>query len=139
GASGRRLGVVKDILRTRSGKVSVSRPQYLIVHEGTSAPLAGLRIDAALLNEYVRVKHHVGHGGFDYFCSVVGKTLPSYLLWRGGPPPPGIVDFHCDKVAIRFDREIPLQVGGDAEGYRREVIFEMAERPLQLLDLRARG
>ena len=33
---------------------------------------------------------------------------------------------------------MPLQVGGDAEGYRREVVFEMAERPLELLDFRAR-
>jgi len=32
---------------------------------------------------------------------------------------------------------MPLQVGGDAEGYRREVVFEMAERPLKLLDFRA--
>ena len=57
----------------------------------------------------------------------------------GGPPPAGIFDFHCDKVLIRFDREMPLQVGGDAEGYRSEVVFEMAERPLDLLDFRARG
>jgi diacylglycerol kinase family enzyme len=227
GASGRRLGVVEDILRTRSGEVSVARPLHLIVHEGKRAPFAGLGIDAAVLNDYVSMKHHVGHGGFGYFCSVVGKTLPSYLLrrgipqvevvnlggpaqhlgpdgqpigrdieagetlyrgpckiaavstvpnygfgfrafphalrapgrfqlrvtaigvpkilanlrtlWRGGPAPAGILDFHCDKIAIRFDREMPLQVGGDAEGYRREVMFEMAERPLQLLDFRARG
>ena len=55
-------------------------------------------------------------------------------LWKGGPPPQGVVDFHCEKALIRFDREMPLQVGGDAEGYRREVTFEMAERPVELLD-----
>ena len=60
-------------------------------------------------------------------------------IWRGGPPPAGVLDFHCDKVLIKFDREMPLQVGGDAEGYRREVVLEMAERPLDLLDFRARG
>jgi hypothetical protein len=37
-------------------------------------------------------------------------------------------------VAIRFDREMPLQVGGDAEGYRREVVLGMCEQPLELLD-----
>ena len=226
GASGRRLGVVEDILRTRSGEVSVARPLHLLAHEGKRAPFAGLGIDAAVLNDYVQVKERLGPGGFGYFCSVVGKTLPAYALqrgvpnvevvnlggraqhlgpdgkplgrefgrgevlyrgpckiaavgtvpnygfgfrifpyalrapgrfqlrltaigvpkilanlrtlWRGGPAPAGILDFHCDKVRIRFDREMPLQVGGDAEGYRREVIFEMAERPLDLLDFRAR-
>ncbi len=227
GASARRLGVVEDILRTRSGEVSIARPLHLIAHEGKRAPFAGLGIDAALLNDYVSLKHRFGPGGFGYFCSIVGKTLPSYLLqrgvpnvevvnlggraqqigpdgkrvgrdidsgeiiyrgpckfaagstvpnfgfgfqafpfalrapgrfqlrltalsvpkvlanlrtlWRGGPPPAGVLDFHCDKVLIKFDREMPLQVGGDAEGYRREVVLEMAERPLDLLDFRARG
>ena len=227
GASGRKLGVVEDILRARSGEVSIARPLHLLAHEGKRAPFAGLGIDAALLNDYVSVKDHFGQGGFGYFCSVVAKTLPSYLLargipnvevvnlggrarqigsdgkplgrdvergeilyrgpgkiaaagtvpnygfgfqmfphalrapgrfqlrltaigvprvlrnlrtlWRGGPPPAGVFDFECDKVLIRFDREMPLQVGGDAEGYRREVVFEMAERPLELLDFRARG
>jgi hypothetical protein len=32
---------------------------------------------------------------------------------------------------------MPLHVGGDAEGYRQEAIFEMAERPLELVDFRA--
>ena len=225
GASGRRLGVVEDILRARSGEVSTARPLHLLLHEGKRAPFAGLGIDAKVLNDYVSITDHIGPGGLGYFCSVVGKTLPSYMLqrgipnvevvnlggpaqqigpdgkpigsdigtgeviyrgpckiaaagtvpyygfgfrvfpyalrapgrfqlrltaigvpkivanlgtlWRGGPPPSGVLDFHCDKVSIRFDREMPLQVGGDAEGYRREVVFEMAERPLELLDFRA--
>lgn len=227
GASGRRLGVVEDILRTRSGEASIARPLHLISHDGKRAPFAGLGIDAALLNDYVSLKDRFGPGGFGYFCSIVGKTLPAHLfqrsvpnvevvnlggraqrlgpdgkrlgpdidqgeilyrgpckfaaastvpnfgfgfqafpfalrapgrfqlrltaigvprmlvnlrtLWKGGPPPDGIFDFHCDKVLIRFDREMPLQVGGDAEGYRSEVVIEMAERPLDLLDFRARG
>ena len=226
GASGRRIGVVEDILRARSGEVSVARPLHLVLHDGKRAPFAGLGIDAAVLNDYVSLKERFGPGGLGYFCSVVGKTLPSYLLqrgipqvevvnlgapaqqlgadgkpvgrqieqgeviyrgpckiaavstvpnygfgfrafphalrapgrfqlrlaaigvprilthlrtlWRGGPAPAGVLDFHCDKVSVRFDREMPLQVGGDAEGYRREVVFEMAERPLELLDFRAR-
>ena len=226
GASGRRIGVVEDILRARSGEVSVARTLHLILHDGKRAPFAGLGIDAAVLNDYDSLKETVGPGGLGYFCSVVGKTLPSYLLqrgipqvevvnlggraqqlgpdgkpvgreiehgeiiyrgpckiaavstvpnygfgfrafphalrapgrfqlrltaigvpkilthlrtlWRGGPAPTGILDFHCDKVSVRFDREMPLQIGGDAEGYRREVVFEMAERPLELVDFRAR-
>ncbi len=227
GASARRLGVMEDILRVRSGEVSIARPLHLLAHEGKRAPFAGLGIDAAVLNDYQSMKHRFGPGAFGYLCSVVGKTLPAYVtargvpqvevinlgaraqrlgpdgrrmgrdvehgevlyrgpckiaaagtvpnygfgfqnfpfalrapgrfqlrltaigvprvlanlrtLWRGGPPPAGVFDFHCDKVLIRFDREMPLQVGGDAEGHRREVVFEMAERPLDLLDFRARG
>ena len=219
GASARRLGVVEDILRARSGEVSGSRPLYLMVHDGKRAPFAGLGIDAALLNDYVAMKDKVGPGGFGYFCSVVGKTIPSYIaqrgvpnvevinlgsparqigtdreiargevlykgpckmasagtvpnygfgfqmfpyatqvpgkfqlrltaisvptilgnlrgLWKGAPPPKGVFDFHCDKVLIKFDRDMPLQVGGDAEGYRREVTIDMAETVLDLLDFR---
>ena len=70
----------------------------------------------------------------------VPKILANvHALWTGGPPPSGIHDFHCDKVLIKFDREMPLQVGGDAEGYRREVTFEMAEGILDLLDFTREG
>jgi diacylglycerol kinase family enzyme len=225
GASARRVGVVEDILRARSGECSASRSLHLLSHEGKRAPFAGLGIDAKLLNDYVSVKDKFGPGGLGYFCSIVGKTIPSYLfqggvpqvevvnlgapaqqvgrdgspagrpiergeilykgpckiaaagtvpnygfgfqifphalrspgkfqlrltamsvprilanlrtLWTGGPAPKGVHDFHCEKVLIRFDRDMPLQIGGDAEGYRREVVFEMAERPLELLDFRA--
>src|SRR3954451_9500589 len=80
GASGRRIGVVEDILRARSGEVSRARPLHLLSHDGKRAPFAGLGIDAAVLNDYVSVKDRFGSGGIDYFCTVVGKTLPSYLL-----------------------------------------------------------
>jgi diacylglycerol kinase family enzyme len=234
GASSKRLGVVEDILRARSGEVSTYRPLHLLSHEGKRAPFAGLGIDAALLNDYCRLKEKVkgtslqflGTGGMGYFCSIVGRTIPTHAfagsvpnvevvnlggpaqqlgpdgkpvgrelqrgeilyrgpckiaaagtvpnygfgfqifphalsspgkfqlrlaaisvpkiltnlrtLWSGGTTPPGIFDFHCDRVLVKFDRDMPLQVGGDAEGYRREVVLEMAERPLELLDFRAR-
>ena len=232
GASSRRVGVVEDILRTRSGECSVSRSLHLLSHEGKRAPFAGLGIDAAVLNDYAGLKQSLkggklefaGSGGLGYFWSVVGKTIPAVLLqrdapnveivnlggparrvgpdgerigrdlahgeilykgpcrlaaagtvpcygfgfrifphalrspgafqlrltamsapkilanlrtiWRGETPRTGILDFSCDKVLVKFDRDMPLQVGGDAEGYRREVVLEMAERPLELLDFR---
>jgi diacylglycerol kinase family enzyme len=235
GASARRVGVVEDILRARSGEVSRSRPLHLLSYEGKRAPFAGLGIDAALLNDYVRLRESVkgsklefvGTGGLGYICSVIGRTIPSYALargtpnvevinlgapaqqigpdgkplgrdiqrgeiiykgpcklaaagtvpnygfgfhmfpyamrgpgrfqlrltaisvptilanlrslWSGGTPPEGVLDFQCEKALIKFDRDMPLQVGGDAEGYRREVLFEMSEGPLELLDFRARG
>jgi diacylglycerol kinase family enzyme len=233
GASANRVGVVEDILRTRSGECSVSRPLHLLSHEGKRAPFAGVGVDAAVLNDYVGLKNRLrgsklefaGVGGLGYFWSVVGKTIPTALsqrrlpeveiinlgasaqqigpdgkplgreiehgeilykgpcrlaaagtvpcygygfkifphalrspgrfqlrvtamsvakilgnlrtIWKGGTPRTGILDFHCEKVLIRFDREMPVQVGGDAEGYRRELVLEMAERPLELLDFNA--
>ena len=230
GASGRRVGVVEDILRARSGELAGVQQIHLLSVDGKRAPFAGCGIDAKLLNDYVDLKTKLsggalafaGQGGLGYFCSVAAKTLPHYLfqrgvseievvnlgrgavqlgpdgtpigreighgeiiykgackmaaagtvpyygfgftmfphalrspgrfqlrltaigvpkilanlrsLWRGGPPPSGVHDFHCEKVLIRFDREMPLQVGGDAEGYRREVTLEMVERPLELID-----
>jgi diacylglycerol kinase family enzyme len=233
GASSRRIGVVEDILRTRSGECSASRPMHLLCHEGKRAPFAGLGIDAAVLNDYVGLKDRLrggtlefaSTGGLGYFWSVVGKTIPTvlaergipnvevvnlggparqvgpdgepvgrelqhgevlyrgpcrmaaagtvpcygfgfqifphalkspgqfqlrltamsvpktlanlHMIWKGGTPRTGVIDFHCDKVLVRFDRQMPLQVGGDAEGYRREVVLAMAEQPLELLDFRA--
>ncbi len=233
GASSNRVGVVEDILRTRSGECSVSMPLHLLSHEGKRAPFAGVGIDAAILNDYVGLRDRLkgsklqfaGTGGLGYFCSVVGKTIPTALsqrglpnveiinlgasarrigpdgkplgravehgeilykgpcrlaaagtvpcygygfkifphalrapgkfqlritamsvakilgnlrtIWKGGTPQTGMLDFHCEKVLIRFDREMPVQVGGDAEGYRREIVLEMAERPLELLDFNA--
>ena len=85
GASGRRLGVVEDILRARSGEVSIARPLHLLSHEVKRAPFAGLGIDAAVLNDYVSVKDRLGPGAAGYFCSIVGKTLPACLLQRSVP------------------------------------------------------
>ena len=85
GASARRVGVVEDILRARSGKCSTSRPLHLLAHEGKRAPFAGVGIDAKLLNDYVSVKEKFGAGGFGYFCAIVGKTIPAYALQRGIP------------------------------------------------------
>src|SRR6266446_4811332 len=230
GSSAKRVGVVEDILRARSGEVSQAREVHLLDCEGKLAPFAGLGIDAAVLNDYVRVKRGLaggklqfaGVGGLGYFWAIVGRTIPGYLLqcgvpqvevvnlgaparqigpdgrplgrdiargeviyrgpcriaaagsvpcygfgfrmfpfalkapgrfqlrlsamslpkmlaqfpriWRGHTPHAGLLDFHCDKIQITFDRNMPLQVGGDAEGYRKQLVVGMADEPLELLD-----
>ncbi|MBS2024435.1 MAG: hypothetical protein JST92_18705 [Deltaproteobacteria bacterium] len=231
-ASSRRLGVVEDVLRARSGEAQVARPLHLLSHEGKRAPFAGMGIDAAVLNDYVRTKEQLGGklkfagiGGMGYFWAVVGKTIPTVLaqrkapnvevvnlgapvlqigpdgrpvgrpiergeilyrgpcrmaaagtvpcygfnfrifphalrtpgrfqlrltamsvsqilarlptIWRGGTPPGYLIDFECEKVQVKFDREMPLQVGGDAEGYRREVTLSMAAESYELVDFKA--
>lgn len=230
GSSPRRLGVVEDILRTRSGEVSQARAVHLLSCEGKLSPFAGMGIDAAVLNDYMRVKQGLaggklqfaGLGGLGYFWAIVGRTIPAYLfqrgvpkvevvnlggparqlgpdgkpigkeiqrgevmyrgpcriaaagtvpcygfgfqmfpfarktpgqfqlrlsamslpkiltqfprIWRGYTPRSGLLDFHSEKVQITFDREMPLQMGGDGEGYRKRIVIEMAAEPLELLD-----
>jgi diacylglycerol kinase family enzyme len=223
GASGRRLGVVEDILRTRSGEVSRARALHLLSTEGKRAPFAGLGLDAAILNDFVAVKKGiVGNGKAGYFWAVATRTIPAVLadrtvpmvevvntgapaqqldtngrpvghpirrgdviyrgpcrvaaagtvpcygfgfrifpfalrapgqfqlrlssmsvpqmlsqaprIWRGITPRKGVSDFLCDRVHVRFDREMPFQIGGDAEGYRRELELSMCEQSLELLD-----
>ena len=229
GSSARRVGVVEDILRARSGEISQAREVHLLDCEGKLAPFAGLGVDAAVLNDYVRVKDGLAGklpfaaaGGLGYFLSIVGRTIPGYAfqrgvphvevvnlgsparqigpdgkplgrdiargeviyrgpcriaaagtvpcygfgfrmfpyarksagrfqlrisamslpkmlaqfprIWRGQSPRSGLLDFHCDKVQIAFDREMPLQVGGDAEGSRKQLTVGMAGEPLELID-----
>jgi diacylglycerol kinase family enzyme len=231
GASGRRVGVVEDILRARSGEVAGTRHLHLLSVDGKRAPFAGTGLDAKVLNDYCDVKKSLGsgplkfasHGGLGYFCAVAGKSIPHVIfsrgipelqvvnlggpcwqvgpdgrpvgreiahgeilykgparvaaagtvpyygfgftmfphalkapgrfqlrltaigvpkilgnlrkIWRGGTPS-GILDFQCEKVLIRFDRDMPVQIGGDAEGYKREVVVEMSDRSIELLDFR---
>ena len=60
-------------------------------------------------------------------------------IWSGGFRHPGLIDFHAERVALRFERPVPLQVGGDAEGWREEVTFGMAANPVQIVDFGARA
>jgi diacylglycerol kinase family enzyme len=58
-------------------------------------------------------------------------------IWKGGFSHEGLLDFHADRVALRFERPMPLQVGGDAEGWRDEVTFGMAPSPVEIVDFGA--
>src|SRR5439155_9102988 len=87
GASSRRVGVVEDILRARSGEVAGTQKLHLLSVDGKRAPFAGLGIDAKVLNDYVDLRRALGQGplrfagvgGLGYFCSIAGKTIPHYL------------------------------------------------------------
>jgi diacylglycerol kinase family enzyme len=57
-------------------------------------------------------------------------------IWAGDFAHEKILDFHADQVTLRFERPIPLQVGGDAEGWRESVTFGVAGSPVELVDFR---
>ena len=60
-----------------------------------------------------------------------------HRIWAGDFAHDKIIDFHADRVSLRFERPMPLQVGGDAEGWREEVSFGVASTPVELVDFRA--
>ena len=51
------------------------------------------------------------------------RNIPG--LWRGTYYGAEFTDFLTDAANIRFDREMPLEVGGDPHGYTSEVDFEV--------------
>jgi diacylglycerol kinase family enzyme len=64
-------------------------------------------------------------------------NLPS--IWAGSFAHEGLLDFHADQVALRLERPMPLQVGGDGEGWHDEVTFAMAANPVEVVDFGARA
>lgn len=63
------------------------------------------------------------------------RHLPA--IWKGRTPRAGVLDFLAQKVRLEFDRPMPFQIGGDAEGYRDTVTFAVDPRPVELLDFKA--
>jgi diacylglycerol kinase family enzyme len=228
------VGIVEDILRTRSGDVTQSRRFNLIDAEGKLAPFAGLGIDAKVLNDYVAFKskfkgsmfERMASGVGGYFGAVTSMSIPAIAMqkqvpnvtvinegapaqqlgpdgrpvgkpvgtgeiiyqgpcrvasvgvvpyygygftmfphslrapgrmqlrltaikateilrnlpsiWKGRAPA-SILDFHVDRVRMTFDQPMPFQIGGDAEGYRKEVSFAVDSRPVEILDFKPQG
>jgi len=66
-------------------------------------------------------------------------SLPSMLwnlpsIWSGEFAHPNLLDFHIERVTVQFERPMPLQIGGDAEGWRERVVFGMAPSGIELVD-----
>ena len=55
-------------------------------------------------------------------------------IWSGDFAHPGLLDFHAERVSVQFERPMPLQIGGDAEGWRDAVQFGLAPRPVEMVD-----
>jgi diacylglycerol kinase family enzyme len=60
--------------------------------------------------------------------------LNLHRIWSGAFAHPGLLDFHVERVGLRFARPVPLQVGGDAEGWHERLEFGMAANPVELVD-----
>lgn len=60
-------------------------------------------------------------------------------LWEGRFHHPGLHDFYAEDVTATFDRDMPLQIGGDAAGYHKTVRLAVARRSVELIDFGARN
>lgn len=65
------------------------------------------------------------------------RHLPA--IWKGRTPRAGILDFFVDRIQMEFDRKMPFQIGGDAEGYRDSVEIGVDDSPVELIDFKPRG
>jgi diacylglycerol kinase family enzyme len=55
-------------------------------------------------------------------------------MWRGEWFPRSIHDFHVARVGVRSVQPMPLQIGGDAAGFRKEIELGMSADRLELVD-----
>jgi diacylglycerol kinase family enzyme len=68
------------------------------------------------------------------------KTLSAVTriprIWRGEHPLRGMRDWFATKVRMTFSRPVPLQIGGDAVGYRQTVEYKISDREIEVVDWR---
>ena len=75
---------------------------------------------------------------------VASEISVASLLWnvsrifKGSFAHPGLLDFQAERVEVSFERPMPLQIGGDAEGWRDRVTFGMAPRGVEVGDYATR-
>ncbi len=87
-------------------------------------PFAGRRTGTMSLRVFTRVP-------------VPSLVLNARRIFSGEFQHPGLLDFEADQVEMTFDRPVPFQVGGDAEGHREKVSLGIASQSVQLLDYTA--
>ena len=106
--SGRMRGVVADLARLRSE--GGSRTLRLIEVEDMLTPFAGLGADAIALEHHRRTKQmlerapllrHVANGALTYTMSLLGRTLPRFLL----APPPRFRVINTGEPALRVAQD----------------------------------
>ncbi len=68
--------------------------------------------------------------------NVAPMTILTHLdsIWKGRFRHPKVFDFQVEEFTVRSDEKLPLQVGGDAEGYGDEIRFGLTPRRVELVD-----
>jgi diacylglycerol kinase family enzyme len=84
-------------------------------------PFAGRRAGSMSLRVFTRIPVH-------------SLVMNARRIFNGEFQHPGLLDFEAEQVEMSFDRPVPFQVGGDAEGYREMLEIGIAPRSVELLD-----
>ncbi|MEW6432974.1 MAG: diacylglycerol kinase family protein [Myxococcota bacterium] len=69
-----------------------------------------------------------------YAASAGQATRHLRRLWRGEHPLPDSHDFLLTHCRMEFDREVPVEVGGDVIGLRSAVEYRLHDRPVPVVD-----
>jgi diacylglycerol kinase family enzyme len=64
---------------------------------------------------------------------ILANLWPS--IWKGEFRYPALKDFLVKDVEIESDRDLPYQLGGDARGHRRTLMFKVSEQPVSMVEL----
>jgi hypothetical protein len=72
-----------------------------------------------------------------YDQTALGAVLRLRDIWRGTHPLPGMYDWFASSIRMTFSRPVPLQIAGDAAGYRQTVELGIVEREVSLIDWRS--
>lgn len=65
--------------------------------------------------------------------SAVQAAAKLWPAWHGRLDHPGRHDFHVERVRVVFDGAMPYQVGGEAQGYRKEMVFGLSAHAVTLV------
>jgi hypothetical protein len=69
-------------------------------------------------------------------CGIVEILTRLRGIWRGEYFSDTISDFLVDRIIMQAEKPLPMQIGGDGEGYRSFIRYALAKEPLQLVDFR---
>jgi len=69
-----------------------------------------------------------------YAATAAQATLRIPDLWRGVHPIPHSHDFLVTHCRMEFDKEVPVEVGGDVIGLRRQVEYKISPHVVPVLD-----
>jgi diacylglycerol kinase family enzyme len=132
--------------------VNIGRPAWRIGADGreTGSPVATgevlYRGPASLLGVATTPLYGAGMRMFPFATSRAGRfqlrvlhltplqaCLHAGAAWRGTLHHPALHDFYADRVRVVFDEAMPYQLGGEASGYRKELVFTLTPSPVRFV------
>lgn len=140
--------------RPRVRLINLGEPAKVVSASGEVSVLPGGGPGAVL---YEGVYGVAGAGtttdlGFGFKGLQLARTLPGHMhvrvyaasaaqatrhlprLWRGEHPLPDSHDFLVTHCRMEFDREVPVEVGGDVIGLRTEVEYRLHDKMVPVID-----